>query len=373
MKVVHCIYSFNPGGVEMFLLNLTTAMPRDKVETHIISFYDGPLRGQFEDAKAKIHIIGNIRRIKSYRSLYCLLKELKPDVVNNHMNIMSGYVGLCCKKLRLPFVMYSHSTRKYDYHSSTVYKYLTNISISIAKQVKSYGVGVSKDACRTMWGADYKENNVKYVNLGIDFNRYMPQADINKKRVVYHQRFDIPNDAVVVANVAGYRPSKKYSHFIAVAAEILKKAPNTYFLMIGEGTERESMEKQISELGISDHCRLTGFLDDVPEVLKTIVDVFLFTSGFEGLGLALVEAQAAGIYCVYSNVVPEEAIINTKIVCPMSLNDSPDKWSNVIRDAINDKKINISKNDAYQIAIKSDFNIIKTVNTYIKLWKSLTK
>lgn len=357
----------------MFLLNLTAAMPKDEVETHIISFYDGPLSGNFKDANAKIHIIGDIRKIRTFLSLYGVLKDLKPDIVNNHMNIMAGYVGLCCKKLRIPFVMYSHSTRRYDYKSSAVYKYLTNLSINIAKQVKSYGVGVSKDACRTMWGDDYNEKNVKFVNLGIDFSRYMPQSDLNKKENVYRKRFDIPNDAVVIANVAGYRPQKKYNYFIAVAAEVLKKVPNTYFLMIGEGTERESMEKQISELGISDHCRLTGFLDDVPEILKTIVDVFLFTSGFEGLGLALVEAQAAGIYCVYSNVVPKEAIINNKITYPMSLNDSPDKWSNVIRDAINDKRIKISKNDAYQIAIKSDFNIIKTVNTYVELWKSLIK
>ena len=373
MRVIHCIYSLNPGGVEMFLLNLSAAMQENNVETHVICFYDGPLKESFATDGVSIHILGDIRRVGTHIRFLKKIKEIKADVVNNHMNIMAGVVSIYCRLLKIPFVMYSHSTKKVDFNTSKIYENATNLSLAISKRLMTCGVGVSKDACKAMWGEDYDKKNVRFINLGIDFNRYKPIGNITEERVNFYKQFDFPQGSIVVANVAGYRPQKKYDLFIDVAAEILKTTDKVYFLMIGEGTERERMEEQIAKLGIGNHCRLTGFLNNVPEILKSTVDVFLFTSGFEGLGLALVEAQAAGVYSVYSDVVPEEAVINHDMVKAMSLNDSPKQWAEVIIKAIESGHTAINKHNAYQVAMNSDFNIQKTVQSYINLWKSLSR
>lgn len=373
MKVVHLIYSFNPGGVEMFLSQLTSALSPTGVETHFISFFDGPLRWRVESAGAKVYIVGNIKLLKSTWHIFKLLKKICPDVVNNHMLIYSGMSAMMCRILKIPFILYSHSTRKYDFNAAWIYKLLVNVSLFISKRLQSKGIGVSIDACKYMWGEEYIAKNAEYVSLGIDLAPYRPQEN-SQMASDLRDKWNIPADYSVVANVAGYRPSKNYSLFINVAAEILKYNPKVRFLMIGEGSGRIKMETLIRQYGIEDACILTGFVSNVPDILKSVVDVFFFPSNFEGLGLALVEAQAAGVPCVYSDKVPEEAVIMPSICRAIGLDVPIEDWSDAIIQKISGQKsLPVNKEVAYKIALNSTFNIQKTVNTYIRIWNSLKK
>ena len=177
MKVVHLIYSFNPGGVEMFLAQLTTALTSSDVETYFISFFDGPLRQKVELAGAKVLVVGNIRRPKSTWQVYKSLKNISPNVVNCHMIIFSGVAAIMCRILGIPFILYSHSTKKYDSNATWLYTKLATINLFISKRLQSKGIGVSVDACKYMWGEDYTSKNSEYVSLGIDFSPYCPNGN----------------------------------------------------------------------------------------------------------------------------------------------------------------------------------------------------
>lgn len=374
MRIAHCIYSFNPGGVECFLLALSASLQNEDVETHIFSCYDGPLRKAFEDAGAIIHIIGDIKRYSTYRKLNQFLQESKPDVVNVHITIASGVIGIICKSHHIPFFLYSHSTRVTPIKSSLFASLAVYINLFFAKRLMARGIGVSKDSCRAMWGDFYEKRRARFVNLGINFDGYVPMTErASEEEAGFMRQFHIPPKSFIVANVAGYRPIKNYSFFLQVASEVLKSRQDVFFLLVGEGEERDSLARQMADLGITDNCRLTGYLNTIPALLKTTVDIFLFTSKHEGLGLALVEAQAAGVFCIYSDVVPPEAIINQRIVRPMSLDSSPKEWAKEVLRCIDNGITEIDKKAAYQIALDSDFNIEKTAEEYLRLWQEVVK
>ena len=73
--------------------------------------------------------------------------------------------------------------------------------------------------------------------------------------------------------------------------------------------------------------RFLGIRPDVPRLMMAAMDVFLFPSLYEGLGLVLIEAQAAGLISVVSDVIPEEADLFQPLVIRLPLSQTPDHWA----------------------------------------------
>ena len=100
--------------------------------------------------------------------------------------------------------------------------------------------------------------------------------------------------------------------------------------MIGKGDLQEQIRHQVQNLGLSDRtCMLSG-RGDIPRLMKAM-DVFVMPSHYEGLPVTLIEAQAAGLRCVVSDVVDTEAYRTDRVV-PMSLKETAWAWVDVILD-----------------------------------------
>ena len=123
------------------------------------------------------------------------------------------------------------------------------------------------------------------IELGIDLERFA-----SGKRL-----FD--PDGPLVGNVARLAEQKGQRTLLEAAAEL----PGVKFAIVGEGELRGELERRTDELGLHDRVLFTGARDDVPDLLATF-DVFAFPSLFEGLCLAVIEAQAAGVPVVATPV-----------------------------------------------------------------------
>src|SRR5206468_7422408 len=107
--------------------------------------------------------------------------------------------------------------------------------------------------------------------------------------------------ALTVGLVARFRPQKRVDRWVEVAAAIHKKNSNIKFIMVGDGPDDEILRQKVSELNLNDIIELPGKLSDTFSAYKRI-DIFLLTSDFEGLPLALLEAMSCGCVPVVSNV-----------------------------------------------------------------------
>ena len=103
---------------------------------------------------------------------------------------------------------------------------------------------------------------------------------------------------------------------------------NSKLLLVGAGSEMQAVQQKVKALGLGADVIFTGVRNDVANLMQAM-DVFVFPSLYEGLGIVLIEAQAAGLPCVVSDTIPQEAYL-TDLVTAEKLSSSVEKWAEKI-------------------------------------------
>ena len=173
----------------------------------------------------------------------------------------------------------------------------------------------------------FKINEVSVIRNGIDLERF---ANVSISKKEKRKELGIPEDAYVVGQVSRFTYQKNPEFTVNIFHELLKKKENAYLILAGRGKQENELRKQVSDLRIEDKVRILVSRDDIPELLKAM-DVFILPSRFEGFGIVLVEAQAAGLPCVVSESVPSQVYLSKK-VNKLNLNDSTDLWVDTLLD-----------------------------------------
>ena len=146
------------------------------------------------------------------------------------------------------------------------------------------------------------------IHSGID-----PAKFKGKSQNLLRSEFKFPAHIKIIGNTAAIAPHKDYFTFIDTAGHLLKRHRDLKFLIIGsDGGEKQLIEEYIDQKKLTDHIILTGFREDIPEIISEL-DVFLFTSREEGLGTSLLEALASGIPVVCTDAGGVSEIIQHNI------------------------------------------------------------
>ncbi|NQV54116.1 MAG: glycosyltransferase family 4 protein [Flavobacteriales bacterium] len=133
------------------------------------------------------------------------------------------------------------------------------------------------------------DSKLTVVHSGVDLSRF-ENVEVG---VSLREEFNIPEDHALVGNVAALAPHKDYPSFIRTAKRMIESGAKVRFIAIGEGPSRKEIEEEIEATGMEAHIHLTGFRNNVPELLREL-DVFLITSSTEGLGTSILDAIASG-------------------------------------------------------------------------------
>ncbi|GIW20581.1 MAG: hypothetical protein KatS3mg065_0877 [Chloroflexota bacterium] len=143
---------------------------------------------------------------------------------------------------------------------------------------------------------------VELIYNGVDLSRY----DHQEPCCTLREEYGLPPDAQLVGVVARLEPEKGHPTLLAAWPEVVRRCPQAYLLVVGEGSQRDALEALAAELGIADHVVFTGRRDDVPAVTAAL-DVAVLPSYREAQGLVILEAMALGRPVVASNVggIPE--------------------------------------------------------------------
>ena len=115
-----------------------------------------------------------------------------------------------------------------------------------------------------------------------------------------------------------------------------KNYPDSRLLLIGQGVEEKAIKNKVKKLNLEQNVIFTGVRDDVDELFQAM-NVFVLPSRFEGLGIVLVEAQAAGLPCVTSKDVVPDMVNITGNVEFVALDEPVEKWVSTIYRQANKK------------------------------------
>lgn len=130
----------------------------------------------------------------------------------------------------------------------------------------------------------------------------------------------------VVGNVGRLHFQKNQMFLLDIFNEIVQSLPDAVLLLVGSGEDEDKLKSKARVNGIDDKVVFLGTRLDVPDLLQAM-DIFIMPSLFEGLGIVSIEAQAAGLPCLMSDVLPKE----TKVTVHsdyLSLNDNVECWAN---------------------------------------------
>ena len=267
--------------------------------------------------------LGFARRFRS------LLRGGEYDIVHSHAHHFSGFVLRLARQEHVPVrIAHCHNTSdgKGSGLSRGLYHALMRRWIW---RHGTHGLAASEDAAQALFGSNWRSDaRFRVLHCGIDlepFRQIVSRAEVRSE-------LGIPVDAPVVGHVGRFVPQKNHGFLLEVAAEVIKLRPAVRFLLIGDGPLRPPMEAKARQLGIEKSVVFAGARSDVPRLMLGAMDVFLFPSLWEGLGIAFLEAQTAGLRCVVSEWVPAEATIFPERVERVPLSGGQRNWvSTVLR------------------------------------------
>jgi glycosyltransferase involved in cell wall biosynthesis len=363
VRILHVVGGMNRGGVETWLMHVLRNIDRDKykmdfmVHTTEPCAYDDEIRA----LGSKIIPCPNPRRPLAYaRQFRDLYKEHGPyDVVHSHVHHFSGFVLWLAKREQVPVrIAHSHNdTLSSESAASAQRRSYLSLTEYLVRRNASKGLACSKKAARALYGAEWKSDaRWRLLLYGIDLHPFKEPTEPATLRA----SLGLPEQAYVIGHVGRFVHQKNHPFLLDIFAEVVRHEPCAHLFLVGLGPLAEGTKRRAEALGIMDKVTFAGSRSNVPQLMMGAMDVFAFPSHYEGLGLVLIEAQAAGLPCVFSDVVPEEADVVQPLVHRLSLSDPATKWAEAILKLRHQPRA-ISRQDALKIVENSPFNIDRSV------------
>jgi glycosyltransferase EpsF len=137
--------------------------------------------------------------------------------------------------------------------------------------------------------------------------------------------------------VGRFEVPKNHRFLVEIFGSLAARLPTARLVLVGDGPLRPQIEQFVRAKGLENHVFFLGVRADVPEIMGCL-DVFLFPSLWEGIPLTLLEAQAAGVSCVVSNVISDEADLGIGLLHSVSLEAGPEVWVDHVMRALQNNR-----------------------------------
>jgi len=184
------------------------------------------------------------------------------------------------------------------------------------------------------------------------------------------ERLALPHDAALALFAGGLEPSKNLPLLLLAWQAVQRRYPQARLWLVGEGPVRQELSKRIEELGLEPSVTLTGPFDDVEELL-TAADLFVIPSRAEAMSLALLEALAAGLPVVASDVAGNRNLIEHDVHGRLASLNDPDTWSTAIGDTLDDPAQANAMAETARRRIAAEFSLDLCADAHLALGERL--
>ena len=222
-------------------------------------------------------------------------------------------------------IAHSHNdTRAADKTYSLPRRVYSSTMDALIRRFATLGIAVSRSAAPSLFSESWTaDSRWRLCSLGIDLHPFTMAIDSQTLRA----ELGIAQNSFVIGNVGRFAEQKNHRFLVEIADRLSRMEPTAIFMLVGDGPLKPEIEALVRRRGLSANFIFMGVRQDVQRLMIGAMDCFLFPSSYEGLGLVLWEAQAAGLTCVISEMIPEEATLATTLVRRLSLDAPPEAWA----------------------------------------------
>lgn len=318
MRILRVITRLNIGGPSIQALALTSRLAARGATTMLLHGRLGEGEGDMRylaAPDANLRFVPTLQRaiaplddLRTLRALYAAMREFKPTLVHTHM-AKAGLLGrLAAFAYNLTRGQAPKACVVHTYHGHVLEGYfsraVTGVFIGLERLMARFtdAIIAISPAIRADLVGTYRigrADQYHVVPLGFDLAAFAAVDTAARDRA--RAALQIPADAPVLATVGRLTAIKNYALLLEAAHLLASSRPNLVVLLAGDGELRADLEAQAARLGVAANVRFLGWRRDLPTIYAA-TDVFALTSRNEGTPVALIEAMAAGVPGVSTDV-----------------------------------------------------------------------
>ena len=314
-KILQVVPSISKAsGVMSFVMNLYRNLDQSEYQFDFIYIEETPT--SFKDEIQKLG--GNTTFISKpniynalnfYEKVNEYLKKHSGEYSAIHLHeVLVGIVMLpLAKKYGIDIrIIHSHNSMPSEKPSRA---FRNNLLCLPIKKLSNVWLACSDKAGKFLYGEKAKKK-VKVVNNGIEIDKYTYDSKIRQS---VRAELNICQDTLVIGHVGRFCDQKNQIHLINTVEILKNNNINVILLLVGIGPSEEYLKTFVKEKSLESYVKFLGLRTDIPELLQGM-DVFALPSLFEGLPIAGIEAQAAGLPCVFSDTITREADVTGNVI-----------------------------------------------------------
>jgi len=366
MKVLLLTTHLSIGGVAVYTVNLARGLKSRGIPVYIASS-GGELVKMVENEgishltlNMKTKCEFNPRLMPSILKLSSFIKKNNIDIIHAQTRVAQIMAHVVCFLNATSLVTTCHGFFKHGRLSRRVFPAWGNNCIAISDQVRDHLVKDHR----------VKSDNVFLIYTGVDSEKFSAKFPEEEKGAL---RTNLGFDkSPIIGSVSRLSPVKGLRYLLLAMKDILREEPQAHLLLVGEGPSKDCLMELAKRLGIENSVFFALNTTETERFLS-IIDVFVFCSLEEGLGLSLLEALASGKPCVASNVGGISSIIEdgkSGILVPPK---DPHALKDAILKVLRDKNLKRSLSEKGSVLVKEKFTLNNMIDQVAGVYERAIK
>lgn len=322
IRIAHVVGKMVGGGLEATVLNYYRHIDRSKIQYDFLIDSDSTyIPDEIEKLGGRIYLIPPYQHQIQYQTaIYNIIKENQYQLVYSHINTLSVFPLFAAWRAGVPIrVAHNHSTSGKGEFKKNLIKYTLR---PFSKLFATTLCACSFHAGEWLFGKrTLKDGRITIWKNAVEINKFLYSEEKRKK---IRKELQLENN-FVISHVGRFIHQKNHLFLLDIFCEIYKCNPSARLLLVGTGILMPSVKEKVNKLHLKDVVIFTGNRTDI-DLIYQAMDVFIMPSFYEGLGMAAIEAQIAGLPVICSDQVPPETRICDNFFYH-SLNEPTYKWA----------------------------------------------
>jgi glycosyltransferase involved in cell wall biosynthesis len=363
MKIVLLIPTLDRSGAEKQFTLLATGLPKSEFEVSVVTLTrTGPYEQLLHDANIPVTNLQKRWKFDPFalRKLKRLLREEQPDILHTWLFAANAYGRMAVgKSAKSPHVIISE--RCVDSWKAGWQHWVDRRLTSRTSRLIANSESVAEFYRNQKFPAD----KIDVIPNGIA----IPQSPLEDRDAVL-AKFDIPAGARIIGFVGRLARQKRVKDLTWAMQLLQQLTDNIFFLIVGEGPEQTAAEQLARQMGIDHLFRFVGHRDDASELIKTM-NVFWLGSDFEGQSNSLMEAMAAGVPVVATDIPPNrELVVDGETGFLVKVGDTAG-FAQFTDRILADPALAKRLGTAGEARMKNNFSIENLVESHVALYRQL--